>query len=137
MIVRTLAANLPRAPPSLRINEMLERRIHPRRKVSLPARLLDANDCITPCRVLEISAEGACIRIGPPYAFLPRTFKLAIDTCEDPTRRTEVIWRRGVEVGVYFLSESELSASSAVPSTPARADRAGPMSVAELRKLVK
>lgn len=116
---------------------MLERRLHPRRTVSLPARLVDANDCITPCRVLDISAEGARIRIGPPYAFLPGTFKLAIDTRQGPTRRAEVMWRRGVEVGVYFLAESELSASNADSSAPACADSARPMSVAALRKLVK
>ena len=125
-------------PISTKEQSVLERRLHPRRTVSLLVHLVDANDCITSCRVLDISAEGARILIGPPpYAFLPGTLKLALGTREGPARRAKVIWRDGVEVGVYFLPEVELSASGARAAARARGNPAKQISVAELRKLVK
>ena len=116
---------------------MLERRLHRRKTVNLPARLVDENDCITTCRVLDVSENGARIRLVPRHAFLPNTFTLAVGTREGPARRVEVIWRDGAEAGVYFPPEAELSTSGVDMSATSPAVRAKAMSVAELRKLVK
>ena len=92
---------------------MLERRLHRRKTVNLPARLVDENDCITLCRVLDVSDDGARIRLVPRHAFLPNTFALAIGTRVGPARRVEVTWRDGAEAGVCFPAAVELSTSGA------------------------
>jgi hypothetical protein len=106
------------------------RRLGERLASRVVARIIDEGGCVTDARILDISLSGA--RLETLYgASIPSRFTLrALRDGRD--HRVEVIWRRGREVGVRFLTNEPLP--KARPSTPVPTQPR--LSISDLRKLV-
>jgi hypothetical protein len=83
---------------------MLEHRQHPRIRSFLRGEISHSGGSISiECTVRDLSADGARLQV-PQSVPLPDTFELRViqrQMCE----RCTMVWRRGDEVGVHFMSE--------------------------------
>jgi hypothetical protein len=54
------------------------------------------------CQVCDISNAGASLRMA--FADVPKRFKLLLSNDGRITRDCKVVWQRGIDLGVEFLS---------------------------------
>jgi hypothetical protein len=80
-----------------------ERRQFERKKHSFPARIRDhvTGETIV-CQVCDISQAGASLRMA--FADVPKRFKLLLSNDGRIARDCKVVWQRGIDLGVEFLS---------------------------------
>ena len=83
-------------------SDAADKRSAPRRRV-LKGAVAAYNDrhCTIPCIVRDISATGARIRSDGTLT-IPDSFELIIDL-DGTEADCEVVWRKGIEIGVRFL----------------------------------
>lgn len=79
----------------------IENRKHPRLKIGLPARIGMADDSIVAASVLDISQDGARLKVRYP-GILPEQFLL--DLGGRIKRWSHIVWRSDKEIGVEFLA---------------------------------
>jgi hypothetical protein len=63
---------------------------------------LDGGFAARPCEVLDLSASGAKLVLGEAASLGPR-LRLGFSRDVRNSRQCEVVWRRGVTVGVKFV----------------------------------
>jgi hypothetical protein len=87
-----------------RVRAQQESRRHPRRKVSIAAKIVvggSARDCM----LIDISDNGARIAFGGVQD-LPDEFEICMTPSGFPFRRCRLIWRSNSEMGVEFSEPS-------------------------------
>jgi hypothetical protein len=95
--------------------------------------MVDDESCATDCKLIDLSESGA--RLELPYANrLKNQFMLYVPS-KGIERRVEVVWRNGYQIGVHFLFDAAPVTEAPAPPPPPPAAR--PMSIDQLRKLVK
>jgi hypothetical protein len=79
-----------------------ERRKASRKKTQFRAWVETAQKNLLPCTVLDMTLKGA--RVRAPELALPDEFTLVLDDKSSLKRRCKVVWRKGVLVGLEFVS---------------------------------
>lgn len=72
------------------------------------------------CNIIDISENGACLEVGD--LAVPKLFGLSLTTGGEVRRVCALIWRRGGQVGVRFVSAKELR-QGVVPPGEAESSR--------------
>jgi hypothetical protein len=114
------------------MNRHGDRRLPERIDCNARARIVDEESCITECKLLDLSVSGA--RLELPYASRVKGRFMLVVPSKGIERHVEVVWRNGYQVGVHFLFETAESATPPV-APPTAAPK--PMSIGQLRNLVK
>ena len=103
---------------------MVENRKEARQGTQMPGKIAyERGSQSRDCAVRDVSKEGARLSFSNPRG-LPNTFELLITTTGD-IYHAVVKWRRGREVGVYFVEKDDVVLWPAreklapVPPTPA------------------
>ena len=108
------------------------RRLPDRKPVHRPAQIIDADNYVTECRVIDISSTGAKIRIMHHDGVFPQRFRLSMAQGRE-MHEVELVWRDGNDAGVRFIAADEKIAASPAAAAPPVAK---PLSIMELRRLV-
>lgn len=86
---------------------MIENRKEDRRGTYVPGKIaFERGSQVRDCAIRDISKEGARLAFANPRA-LPKEFELLIPATGD-IYQAVVKWRRGREVGVYFVEKDDL-----------------------------
>lgn len=103
------------------------RRLTERRSLHAPGKVIDPFGTIVACTVIDASAQGFRIEIGPGQA-LPRNGWLQL---EGQTWNVEHVWRSGGQAGLRVITDTEdrVASGERIPTAPR-------LSLADLRRLV-
>jgi hypothetical protein len=82
-----------------------EHRIAKRHKVLKSAKLIfDKNKAVFDCSVKDISATGAKLLVKSSFS-IPDDVRFLL-TQDNTIRDAKVVWRKGDQIGVHFLSDA-------------------------------
>jgi hypothetical protein len=90
-----------------------------------------AGDANIPCVVWDLSTGGARLSAAHTEA-LPAGFVLYLTKDRTLRRYCRVVWRKGAQVGVQFVPESEMNAAGVLHQTNIAAAASPPLSAHEL-----
>jgi GGDEF domain-containing protein len=113
------------------VSDVANRRSHPRRR-SLKNALIVFKDghCTMKCHILEVSDGGAKLVPADPL-LCPSQFVLKPQL--GPARECEVVWRKGTQIGVSYLTEAlAVTETSAAKDRGAANDRGAPLYAPEM-----
>jgi hypothetical protein len=81
-----------------------ENRKNVRLVVQHGARIALADGTLTPCRMFDLSATGACLQLNAAEA-MPENFILLLSHDGKLRRQCAVVWRSKKQIGVEFIPE--------------------------------
>ena len=88
---------------------LAERRPQPRKRVLLGAiATYDEGSYTVKCQIRDLNEKGARIRVSSQQ-FLPEELYLIV-TRDHLAHKSRLVWRRGEEVGLQFLSSEDVHA---------------------------
>ena len=96
---------------------MFQRRFFPRQTMSLPAWIeVNSSSLLGRCKLMDLSESGARLGITD-VRNLPAQFNLYLARIGQSARQCRIIWQRGNEVGVEFVTPKR-AANAAVVDEP-------------------
>ena len=113
-------------------NEGASRRLGKREQALLRARIIDQAGHVTDVWIRDLSSTGVRLETLP-FADVPRRFLLRFHKNGNREAEAEIVWRRGVDLGARFVTETE----AAPPPRPDAGVHVKKMPLDQLRSIAQ